>query len=430
MTNPENKTDHRIVTALTVLSILFVGMIIGLVIGQSGLVSKMGVGEDFGAKLGLPFSNSQDYKIVGADTPEDLNLNFSTFWQVWDILEREYVDKNIDEKAMYEGSIKGMVDSLGDHATSFYTPEETKAYNELSAGDFEGIGAELGYRNGQIIVKTPLKGSPAEEAGIRPEDAILKVDGESTEDMSITDAVFKIRGEAGSKVKLTVIGPSDKEEKDIEVTRGTIHIPSVEFEDLGDGIYHLEINRFTEDSFANYTNNWDRVIAELEQKKPRKLIIDLRANPGGFLDAAPYIASEFLPKGTLILKTQSRDKIEKEYKTTREGPFQDIPIVILVNKGTASASEIFSGAMKQAGRAKIIGESTTGKGTSQVILDDPSWNGATLHITIQKWLLPDGTWLNPDNPIVPDIKVELTREEFLKGRDPQLEKAIETVKEE
>lgn len=428
MENEKKKKSTRLTGFLTGFVILFAGITIGLFMSQSSLIGDIKVPFTDSKTISEVLNKDPSYKLEGSLYPVSNNtINFNLFWQVWDEIEKQFVDKNIDEKLLFEGAIKGMVAALGDPATSFYTAEETAEYDKLSAGEFEGIGAELGYKQAQIVVVTPLKGSPAEKAGLMAGDAIMKVNGESTEGMEITEAVMKIRGEAGTTVTLTIMN-GGAEEKDIVITRGSIYIPSIEYEELADGVINIQINRFTDDTYANFVANWDKVVGEVRAKNPSKLIIDLRSNPGGFLDAAPYIANDFLPKNTLILKTESRDKIEKEFRTTKEGAFLKIPVVILVNEGTASASEIFAGAMKQAGRAKVIGEKTTGKGTSQVILNDNSWGGATLHLTIQKWLLPDGSWLNPENPIVPDIEVELTREDFKEGKDPQIDKALEVLR--
>ncbi|MCA9382096.1 S41 family peptidase [Candidatus Dojkabacteria bacterium] len=422
-----NKKKTNIAKFASYITIGVIALAIGLAAGitisnrtdSTNLNDSSALSSLFGRSI-VTQGNSSGKAVLASD------VDMSVFWDVWAEIQQKYVNKEVDQKTLVDGAVKGMVASLGDPATIYYTQEETKEYDKLSAGEFEGIGAEIGYDNGQKIIKTPLKGSPAEKSGLMPGDIILKVNGEDVADLSLTETVLKIRGEKGSEVTLTIIG-KDKKERDVKVTRDSIFIPSIEYKTLDDGIILLTINRFSDSSFANFTAAWDKVAADMKKENPKKIIIDLRSDPGGFLDGAPYIASDFLPVGSIVLKTEDRNGIDKEFKVERKGEFLDTPVVILINGGTASAAEIFAGALRYYDRAQIIGENTVGKGTSQSILGDQAWNGATLHLTIQKWLLPDGKWLNPDNPIVPDIKVEFTNEQFLKGQDPQLDKAIEVI---
>jgi len=369
-----------------------------------------------------------------SDDPADIDM--SLFWTIWNTLETEYVDEaKIDFRKMYYGAIKGMVNSYGDYATVFYEPEETAEYNDSNEGKlFEGIGAELGYDNGSIIVVTPLKGSPAEEAGLRSGDIILKVDGaEILPDESIYDVVDRIRGEAGTVVVLTIYSVSDLEIKDISITRRQITIPSITVEKASEinsnypsDITVLTVARFTESSLSQWLKNWDSAIDEVVSQNPKGLIIDLRNNPGGYFDGAIYASEEFLPEGTLVSSQEDRESNKTNYLVSRTGNLLDIPVVILVNGGSASASEIFTGGLQLNDRAVVVGTQTYGKGTAQIVI--PYSDGSSLHITIMKWLLPDGTWLNTENPIEPDVEVENTSESFLNGEDLQMNKALEEVK--
>jgi carboxyl-terminal processing protease len=316
---------------------------------------------------------------------------------------------------------------LDDPATVFLTPEETEEFNASSQGKyFEGIGAELGYDNGQIIIVSPLEGSPAKEAGIRPGDYILKIDDyELTSDDTVYDAVAKIRGEAGTEVVLTILHRGEEESIEIAITRREITIPSMSLElvDPDENIAHLKVGRFTETNYEEWVRKWEEKVDEILDTGAEKMILDLRGNPGGFFDSAIYAGDEFLDEGFVISKQRDTRGNIRDYDSTQRGRLQDIEVVVLVNAGSASASEILAGALQQAQRASVIGEETFGKGTAQRIydLDD----GSTLHLTTLRWLLPDGSLIERDNSVVPDVEVELTNDDFIQGKDPQFDKAIE-----
>ena len=358
------------------------------------------------------------------------NLDMSLFWRVLDLTKKNYVDsEEIAEDDLVYGSIKGMVSSLGDPATAFLTPQETEEYNAASEGKFfEGIGAELGYDDGQVIVVTPLEGSPAKAAGIRPGDYILKIDDyELTSEDTVYDAVAKIRGEAGTEVVLTVLHQEDSEPVEITITREEITIPSMtlEFVGLSKEIAHLKVGRFTESSYDIWISEWDKNVQEIVNSGVDKMILDLRGNPGGYFDAAIYAGDDFLDEGYVISKQKDANGNIKDYNSTAGGALLDIELMVLINSGSASASEILSGALKQTQRAILIGEETFGKGTAQRVYDLE--DGSSLHLTILKWLLPDGSNIERDNAITPDIEVKLTNDDFIEGKDPQLEKAIEEL---
>jgi len=358
------------------------------------------------------------------------NLDMSMFWRVLDLTKKNYVDSGeIVEDNLVYGAIKGMVSSLGDPATAFLTPQETEEYNAASEGKFfEGIGAELGYDNGQVIVVTPLEGSPAKAAGIRPGDYILKIDDyELTSEDTVYDAVAKIRGQAGTDVVLTVLHQGESEPVEITITREEITIPSITLEFAGpnEEIAHLKVGRFTESSYDLWISEWDKKIQEIVDSGVDKMILDLRGNPGGYFDAAIYAGDDFLDEGYTISKQKDAQGNIKDYNSTAGGKLLDIELVVLIDSGSASASEILSGALKQAQRATLIGEETFGKGTAQRVYDLE--DGSSLHITVLKWLLPDGSSIERDNAVIPDIEIKLTNEDFIKGNDPQLDKAIEEL---
>ncbi|MCX7881140.1 MAG: S41 family peptidase [Patescibacteria group bacterium] len=383
-----------------------------------------------GYRFGQYQSSLEKKLILKQTTPVNRkDIDFNLFWETWEKVEERFIEKNkIDPKKMYYGAIKGMVNSLEDPYTFFLTPEENKQSKDDLEGKFEGIGAQLGLKNGVIIIVAPLKNSPAEKAGVKAGDYILKVDNQPTNNWTLNQAVSKIRGPKGTKVKLTL----KRNDKEINATivRDVINVPSIELSyEKKDNkkIAYLDLNQFGE----NTNDEWDKTVIEIQKKWQNKeivgLIIDLRDNPGGYLDSSVYIASEFLPLGKTIVKQESTVAESKTYRVYRQGQLTDIPLVILINKGSASASEILAGSLRDHKRAKLVGEKTFGKGSVQEALDLK--DGAGLHVTVAKWILPNGDWINSKG-IDPEIKVEnkikegntLTRED-----DKQLDKAIDEI---
>ncbi|MBN1618772.1 PDZ domain-containing protein [Candidatus Dojkabacteria bacterium] len=363
------------------------------------------------------------YKIVGKTENNDVTeLDFDRFWEVWETLATQYVDKDLDQQEMYYGAIKGMVDGLDDPATVYLTPEETQQYKDGNQGKFEGIGAEMGYEDGYVVIISPLEGSPAIEAGLKSGDKVLKVDGNDVTGKGLYEVVALLRGEKGTDVEITVLHKDGSETEDIVVTRDEIKAPSITFEGMEGDIAVVDVDRFTESSLVAWEQKWDSVIEDVKKEKPKALVIDLRGNPGGYFSAAVWAAGDFLDSGTVVVKQEDREGDQTSFTVDRDGNMLDIPVVVLVNGGSASASEIFAGAMQQNDRAYIIGEETYGKGTAQDIVDFT--DGSSLHITIFKWLLPDGTWLNPDNVIEPDKKIDISDQEFKDGDDPQMDEAL------
>lgn len=368
---------------------------------------------------------SEIFEVIGRkENPEVTELNFALFWDVWSTLQDYYVEKDISEQDMYYGAIKGMVDGIGDPVTIFLTSEETNEYKKGNQGKFEGIGAELGYEGGSIVVVAPLEGSPAIEAGLRSGDRIFKVDGEDITSKNIFKVVSMIRGEQGTEVVLSVLHKGDFEAVDVNITRGEITVPSIDYEVKNDGEYIvIDVDRFTEVSAAAWQNQWDETVSDVLAENPKGIILDLRGNPGGYFSSAVWAAGEFLESGSVVSKQQDRDKRTNDFIVQRDGRLLDIPVVVLVDGGSASASEILAGALKYYDRVYIIGEETYGKGTAQEIIDFS--DGSSMHITTLKWLLPDDSWLNPENVIEPDKVVELTTDDFTNGDDPQMKAAID-----
>jgi carboxyl-terminal processing protease len=407
----EKNKNRIIVPVLTVIVVLLV-FSLGFVFGRSGFNAAWENGE---------FT----YSFKGSLYPEEKEINFDLFWDVWSKLEETYVDKALDEEEMFYGAIKGMVTSLDDPATRFYTADDTQEYETQRSGKFEGIGIEMGYLDGRIIIKRVFDNSPALTSGLEAGDIITKVDNENILEFSISEVAQKIRGESDTIVVLTV--ERNGGDLDFDITRGEVYVKSIDWEMLDNEIALITVRRFTEDTFSNFTYLWDEVIAEVSKQNPSELIIDLRGNGGGYLDGASYLAGEFLNEGEVVLYVQNREGKKEAQKVGRTGVFKDISLVLLVDSGTASSAEIFAGALQHYERATIIGEETYGKGTAQDVDKPMTWGGASIHITTQKWLLPNQRWINQDDPIHPDIEVDVSIEEIKKGEDPQLERAIEEL---
>lgn len=364
-----------------------------------------GMGYKYGQYRGLN-NNRPPLSISGlTQSNSSKNIDFGLFWEVWNKVEEKYVDqKKIDAKKMYYGAIKGMVASLEDPYTFFMTPDENKKSKDDLGGRFEGIGAQLGLKDNKIVVIAPLKNSPAMLAGLQAGDVITKVDGASTQGWTLNAAVSKIRGPGGTTVKLTI--ERDGKELEFTIKRQTIQVDSIElnYENRnGKQIAVIKINQFGETT----NTEWDKAAAEVAQKyqsgEVKGLVLDLRDNPGGFLESSVYIASEFLPKGKIVVKQQSSGEGERDYTVERDGILLNIPMATLINGGSASAAEILSGALRDYKRSKLVGEKSFGKGSVQEALDLSQ--GAGLHVTVAKWILPNGDWINGKG-INPDIEVK------------------------
>lgn len=374
--------------------------------------------------------NEKDPKALFNIASSSKKADLSMFWNVWDTVQKNFVDKEkLDEKDMIYGAIKGMVNSIDDVGTAYLDPKETEEFNSAREGKyFEGIGAELGYESGQVIIVSPIEGSPAKAGGIRSGDYILKIDGYvlTTSD-SVYDAVAKIRGEAGTEVTLTVLHKGERVPVDITLKRSQITVPSMTVEFIGNNkdIAYLKLSRFTDNTLQSWESEWDESVRKINNAKVKKVILDLRGNPGGFFDAAVYAGDDFLDKGFIISQQRNAEgKIEK-FESKGGGNLLNSKVVVLIDRGSASASEILAGALQQAGRAKVVGETTYGKGTAQRIYD--FGDGSSLHLTIVKWLLPDGQNIDNGNSINPDIEIKYSNEDFQKGIDPQLNKAMEEI---
>ncbi len=360
--------------------------------------------------------------VLGQETAKPQEVDFSQFWEVWSRLEDKYVDRGkIDRQELVYGAISGLVRSLGDPYTTFLPPQQAKQFREDVKGSFGGIGAEIGIRKDMLTVIAPLKGSPAERAGLKAGDKIFKINGTSTADLSLEEAVGFIRGEIGTEVALTISRDSFDEVKELKIVRQQVVIPIIETAAKGDGIFSIHLLNFNEQSPQEFRN----AVREFVFSDHRKLILDLRSNPGGFLDAAVDIASWFIPVGEVVAREQFADGSETVYRSYGHRLLESTPMVVLVDGGSASATEILAGALRDIRGVQLIGDTTFGKGSVQQV--DNLAGNASLKITIAKWLTPNGTSIN-DKGLEPDAKIEVQKEDVDAGRDPQLEKAIEILK--
>lgn len=398
-------------------------------------------------KINIDLKNYKpDIQISSKEPPPSvMHGDFTQLWQVLDKIEESYYDKKtIEPQKIINGAISGMVESLDDPYTVYLPPKQNDDFKSGLAGKFEGIGAELGLKNKQIIVVSPLDGSPAIKAGIKPGDAIIKVDDQVTFGWTLSQAVDKIRGPKGSTVKLSVVHKQGEPPVDISIIRDTITVKSLtsytkQIKDV-EGVNKTEalsaagnqkIIYIRLSQFGDSTNNeWLKLTNELSQKlKTEKdikgIVFDLRNNPGGYLNDAVFISSEFIKSGSAVMQ-EDRNNEKTSYPVSGKGLLYDVPLVVLINKGSASASEIVAGALRDHNRATLIGETSFGKGTIQQAED--LGGGAGLHVTIAKWLTPKGTWVgNGKNGtgLKPDIDVKA--DEKNPEHDLQLEKAIEEL---
>lgn len=357
---------------------------------------------------------SQQITRLSGNEKVDMQL----FWDVWGLLAGKYVDPQaLDYKNMIYGAIRGMVYSLEDPYTLFLTPKENKDFQDSMEGKLEGIGAELTLRHELITVVSPLKGSPAKRAGIRPEDVIMEVDGEDVDDFTFEQVIMKIRGPKGTKVVLGIARKNEQELIDITIIREVINVNSVEWKMIGD-IAVIELNQFGDKTKEEF----NKAINDILPKRPKGIVLDLRYNGGGYLDGAVNIASEFIEEGKVVsVKKRNPEEDEVIYVNGR-ARVANIPMVVLINKGSASASEIVAGAIRDHNRGIIIGETSFGKGTVQEV--ENLIDGSSLRVTIAKWYTPNNVNIS-EVGIEPDIEIERTIEDLEEDRDPQLDAALE-----
>ncbi|MFO7538124.1 MAG: S41 family peptidase [Chloroflexota bacterium] len=357
---------------------------------------------------------------VRQGTPDSVRATFEPFWEVWHLVNNRYFDQPVDNVALMEGAIEGMLAALDDDNTRYLSPrDETRARQDMD-GEISGIGAEVEMRDDRIVIVSPIDDSPAAEAGLQPGDIILEANGVDLRGIDLIEGVDYVRGPEGTAVTLLI--ERNGEQFEVEIIRARIRIDSVNGEMLADNIAYVRINRFGERT----ANELETILTDLLGQEPVGLIVDVRRNPGGGLEAALDVADQFLPGGTILIE-RFGDGRERIFEATANGLATDIPLVVLVDEGSASASEVLAGAIRDQGRGILIGETTFGKGTVQSW--QPLSNGGGVRITIARWLTPNDTWIDQTG-LEPDITVSLPdMEEFDEFMDTQLETAVDYLRQ-
>lgn len=396
------KTKHFLRTVLIAIGFFVFGMYIG-VHNQPEINKVMG--------------------ISGKETAVTTTADFSPFWKVWNDINEKYPDatKTSDQDRVY-GAISGLVGSLDDPYSVFFKPDEAKNFEDDIAGSFGGIGVEVGIKDKILTVIAPLKDSPGYKVGIKPGDKILKIDQTITTDLTVEKAIKLIRGDKGTTVTLTILREGEKDPKEIKIIRDIINIPTLDTELRSDGIFVIKLYSFS----ANSANLFRGALKKFTESNTDKLLLDLRGNPGGYLDAAVDMASWFLPNGkTVVIEDYGHNIKQKIYRSTGYDIFTDkLKFVILIDGGSASASEILAGAMQDHGLAKLVGAQSYGKGSVQEVL--PVTANTILKITVAKWLTPNGTSISLKG-LTPDYKVEVTKKDLDNKKDAQMDKAVELL---
>lgn len=361
--------------------------------------------------------------LSGKETSVATNADFSPFWKAWNTINEKYPNPSdaSDQNRVY-GAISGLVGSLNDPYSVFFGPDEAKSFEEEISGNFTGIGMEVGMKDKILTVIAPLKNTPAYRANIKSGDKILKIDDVVTSSISVEKAIKLIRGEKGTSVVLTVFREGNKDPMEIKIVRDTINIPTLDTELRKDGIFVIKLYSFSANSAGLFRN----AIKEFAMSGTDKLLIDLRGNPGGYLDSAVDMASWFLENGkVVVIEDYGNNGKQEVFRSQGYNVFSDkLKLLILIDNGSASASEILAGSLQDHGRAKLVGAQSFGKGSVQeAIKITPN---TLLKITVAKWLTPNGTSIS-EKGLTPDYKVDFTQKDFDEKKDPQMDKAVEVL---
>lgn len=384
--------------------LIFLALFVGILIGRQNSYS---------------YNGPQIVTNITKDKPQE--IDFSLFWQTWNKIEEKYIGrKELNQQEMVYGAISGLVSSLGDPYSMFMNEEDTDIFNSDIDGTLEGIGAEIAIKDDVLTIVSPLENSPAQHAGIQAGDKILQVNDTITAGMTIEEAVKIIRGPKGTEVTLTIFREGMEGTKEITITRDTINIPATKLEFKDNNIAYIKIYQFNESA----EDELQTIKKKIVDSNTEKIILDLRNNPGGYLEIAVDIAGYFLGKNQTVAIENFGNGKETVYRTSRNNSLGNYPIVILVNEGSASASEILAGALRDNKGVQLIGQTTFGKGSVQQLINLKK--GSTLKLSIAKWLTPNKQSIT-ETGLTPDIEVEMTLEDYEADRDPQLEKAIEIL---
>lgn len=390
------------------------------------LTALLVIGVSFAGGVWFGYSQRpQSERVLGVagQTPaiSDTNVDFSPFWKAWRLLEERHAgDEKADPQKMVWGAIQGMVASLGDPYTVFFPPQDNKDFQSEIKGEFSGIGAEIGMRKNILTVIAPIKGSPAERAGLLAGDKVAKINDEFTNDLTLDEAVHKIRGEQGTSVQLTIVRDGEDKPRVISVTRDVIRVPVIVTEKKDGGIFIIHFSSFSENSSAEF----ERAVREFLNSGSKKLVLDLRNNPGGFFNSAVEIASWWLPEGDVVAQESYQQGEPDVYRSLGFKALENVPTVVLINQGSASASEILAGALQEHNKAVLMGEKSFGKGSVQQLEEITS--DTALKITIAKWLTPKGKSISKEG-LTPDVEVAIP-DDVKPGSDPQLDRALEYLR--
>jgi carboxyl-terminal processing protease len=394
------------------------GLAIGVVIGQITGESFLPVWLEESIQDPLEVE-TQNYS---QEPPQDSDDLFAPFWEAWDIVHEEYVDQPVDDVTLMRGAISGALDALGDPHTSYMDPITYQQSNFPLQGSYEGLGAWVDTNPEYLTIISPMPGSPAEEAGLEPGDEVVAVNGEDVTGIDANIVIRSVLGPAGTTVNLTIHREGEAELLEFEIVRAEIQLPSIESEVLEDDIGYIQLSTFGNDTSTELRNT----IRDLRQTELKGMILDLRGNGGGFLITAIEVASEFIEEG-VIMTERFGDGSEEVYEALGDGLATDLPLIILVDGGSASASEIVAGAVQDHGRGQLVGETTFGKGSVQSWIALTGEEGA-VRVTVARWYTPNGRQIGGDG-LTPDVEVLFTVEQYEAGEDPQLEKAIELLSE-
>jgi carboxyl-terminal processing protease len=399
------KTKH-ITTIILVIFLFFITFCAGIYVGDS--------------------NRPEIDKVLGISNKETqiaTKTDFSPFWKVWNTLNEKYPSASeiTDQDKVY-GAISGLVGSLNDPYSVFFNPDETKSFEEEIAGNFDGIGMEVGLKDKILTVIAPLKDTPAYRANIKSGDKIVKIDNTVTSDLSIEEAIKLIRGKKGTTVTLTIFREGSQKPEEIKIVRDTISIPTLDTELRKDGIFVIKLYSFS----ANSANLFRNAMKQFAESGTDKLLLDLRGNPGGYLDASVDMASWFLPEGkTIVIEDYGSNKTAEIFRSRGYNIFNDkLKFIILIDNGSASASEILAGALRDNGRAKLVGSQSFGKGSVQEVIDVTP--NTILKITVAKWLTPNGISIS-EKGLTPDYPIEITQKDLDAKKDPQLNKVVELL---
>jgi carboxyl-terminal processing protease len=390
-----------------------------------GIGLYTGVADRISHTVNAAGSSSSVTLTIGPDSKQPSSVDAGQLWQAWNLLDQNYVPTHSSstipsaQERLY-GAIAGLTASYGDPYTVFLPPADAQVFQEDISGAFEGVGMELGTKDGKIVVVSPLKDSPAEKAGIRSGDQVIGVDNKPTDGLAVDDAVKLIRGKKGTSVKLTLMRAGESKPLEISVMRDVISIPVLKSYNRPDGIFVIELYSFS----ANSADLFRNALRDFFQSGSTKMILDLRGNPGGYLEAAVDIASYFLPVGDTVVSEDFKGKAPANvHRSAGYNVFANkkLSMAVLIDQGSASASEILAGALQQHNVAKLVGTRSFGKGSVQQLMD--LGGGAQLKITIARWLTPNGSSIS-DGGLTPDINATTTPEQFAAGKDPQKDAAI------